>query len=90
LIFDIRRVVPRQSALAPLQFQRDLAIHKTPAPKCIESGGHRPARQTHPGHMTQHIRRQREAGSKIGNADDFLRSPVPAITPVDFLSRFPA
>jgi hypothetical protein len=40
--------------------------------------------------MTQHIRRQREAGSKIGNVDDFLRSPVPAITPVDFLSRFPA
>ena len=24
------------------------------------------------------------------NVDDFLRSPVPAITPVDFLSQFPA
>ena len=24
------------------------------------------------------------------NVPDFLRSPVPAITPVDFLSRFPA
>ena len=24
------------------------------------------------------------------NGDDFLRSPVPAITPVDFLSQFPA
>jgi hypothetical protein len=40
--------------------------------------------------MTQHIHRQRESGSKIGNVDDFLRSPpVPAITPVDFLSRLP-
>ena len=33
---------------------------------------------------------EQEFREKIGNVDDFLRSPVPAITPVDFLSRFPA
>ena len=33
---------------------------------------------------------EQEFREKIGNADDFLRSPVPAITPVAFLSRFPA
>ena len=77
LSFDISRVVPRQSILARLRFhgqppgnphRQALAIHKTPAPKCIASGGHRPARQNPPA-MTQHIRLQREAGSKDSAAD---------------------
>ena len=33
---------------------------------------------------------EQEFREKIGNVDNFLRSPVPAITPVAFLSRFPA
>ena len=78
LIFDISHVErPPIDIGPPLRFhgqstenphRQDLAVTiQTPAPKCIESGGHQPARQTPPA-MTQHIRLRREAGSKDTNA----------------------
>ena len=48
--------------LARFLTPKELAIHKTPATKCIESGGHQPARQTPPAMVQQNVGAPHPAG----------------------------